>query len=183
MWVIVLPVTGIVLVALFTVFCVCRYTCRFISFCTKQCEKGHTSNKPVTVVMPSHQDIQELMQRQSSPYRNGKCVLPSAPTDEEKALLSVELSNCLSLSKSSEMDNSSAHNYNTANSETTKRLITKHKMLKVNGSDRKQNDITLQMDYSSDELNIMSSSRSDINCANNEISEIEAPTVRITVCE
>lgn len=61
-WVIVLPLTGIILVLIFTVMCICRYTCRVISVISKQCEKRIGSNDTVVKVpLPSPAHINEVM--------------------------------------------------------------------------------------------------------------------------
>lgn len=61
-WVIVLPLTGIILVVIFTIMCICRNTCRFISVISKQCEKRMTSHdKVVKVALPSPAHINEVM--------------------------------------------------------------------------------------------------------------------------
>lgn len=186
-WVIILPVTGIILVALFAVFCVCRYTCRFISFCTKQCEKSHRNNKPVTVKMPSHQDIHDLMLRQSSPYCGRKSEIPSVPSDEEKGLLTPHQSaNRLSI-PGSEGDTASMNNYNTSQSEKSRRHRTSKTNLQIEHEGQvKATPIHHGVDRNSTtweggttDLNISASSRCDINnCA--EISEISAPHVTIS---
>lgn len=160
--------------ALFTVFCLCRYTCRFISFCTKQCEKGHRSNKPVTVTMPSHQDIHDLMLRQSSPYCERKSTIPSsasAPPDEEKGLLSP---NRLTLPHH-EGDNSSTHNYNTPKTDKFHRHQSTQAKFDVNAITTPVH----QAKFTLSDLNISSSSKCDHNyTANNEISEVSLPDAK-----
>jgi len=75
--VIVLPVTGIILVGLAVVFCLCRYTCRFLSFCSQQCEKRQHPQVPVSIKMP-HTTVTQLMTELSyKPHR--KKPKPSAP--------------------------------------------------------------------------------------------------------
>lgn len=61
-WMIALPVTGILIVALFAIFCICRYTCRFLSFCSKICDHEVDREKPVKIDMPSHAHVVEVMQ-------------------------------------------------------------------------------------------------------------------------
>lgn len=63
-WIIALPLTGIILVMIFTIMCICRYTCRCISYCTKICEKnlkGNTDNS-IKIPLPSHTHINEVLE-------------------------------------------------------------------------------------------------------------------------
>lgn len=137
--------------------------------------------------MPSHQDIHDLMLRQSSPYCGRKSEIPSVPSDEEKGLLTPHQSaNRLSI-PGSEGDTASMNNYNTSQSEKSRRHRTSKTNLQIEHEGQvKATPIHHGVDRNSTtweggttDLNISASSRCDINnCA--EISEISAPHVTIS---
>lgn len=169
--VIVLPAAGIILVGLFAVFCICRYTCRFISFCTKLCENSQKDKKPVTIVMPTRNsfhdvfrtETSELYSKASAPEldnllqndftdaaqrKSGTATLEYQ--DEKKSRNSVsEKKPCNNLSETKTVDIKTDKNNNRAT--PTKESLIQEKEMR------------------------------NINDANNEISEISAPQITITV--